>query len=110
MTPARRRYLRTTAPAASAAIAFDKLFRHPERSRPTGGVAEGPLLVAEATEQVPPLRLPSASLRAGAALGSGRDDGSFCQMRLPYPLGGEELRRRGGTKTKNPSSTSCNRR
>ena len=43
------------------------LFRHPERSRPTGGVVEGPPLVAEATEQVPPLRL--------AALGSGRDDG-----------------------------------
>ena len=31
--------------------------------------AEGPPLVAEATEQVPPLRL--------AALGSGRDDGGF---------------------------------
>src|SRR3981189_2967651 len=49
------------------------LFRHPERSRPTGGVVEGPLLVAEPTEKVPPLRL--------AALGSGRDDGSFLRGR-----------------------------
>ena len=50
------------------AIALKK-FCHPERSRPTGDVAEGPCLIVGATEQVPPLRL--------AALGSGRDDGNF---------------------------------
>src|SRR5258708_31970616 len=32
------------------AIAYGYLFRHPERSRPRGGVAQGPLLVAEETE------------------------------------------------------------
>src|SRR5262245_38675134 len=42
--------------------------RYPERSRPQGGVVEGPVLVDASTKQVPPLRL--------AALGSGRDDGS----------------------------------
>src|SRR4029453_11437044 len=49
------------------ATAFAGLNRHPERSRPKGGVVEGPALVAGRTEKVPPLRL--------AALGSGRDDG-----------------------------------
>src|SRR5215216_1854087 len=43
--------------------------RHPERSRPKGGVVEGPVFADASTKQVPPLRL--------ASLGSGRDDGSL---------------------------------
>ncbi len=42
-------------------------FRHPERSRPMGGVVGGPVHVDATTEQVPPLRT--------ASLTSGRDDG-----------------------------------
>src|SRR5262249_28451943 len=40
--------------------------RHPERSRPKGGVVEGPPFADASQEEVPPLRL--------AMLGSGRDD------------------------------------
>ena len=58
-------------------IAYGYLFRHPERSRPTGGVAEGPLHVAKATEQVPRLRLAEPVPSEVEGLGSGRDDGSF---------------------------------
>src|SRR5580700_6451260 len=57
---------------SSGLLAYDYLLRHPERSRPTGGVVEGPHLVAQATEWVPPLRL--------AALGFGRDDGVFSHV------------------------------
>src|SRR5580704_14910734 len=60
-------------PLSGRAIAYGYLFRHPERGRPKGGVVEGPFIIAEAIEKVPPLRL--------AALGSGRNDGSFCHMR-----------------------------
>src|SRR5688500_8662632 len=56
-----------------------RLFRHPERSRPKGGVVEGPRLVDASPKQVPPLRL--------AALGSGRDDGCV----QPYAVSHEKL-------------------
>ena len=57
---------RPSAPAGAGG-ALGSAYRHPELSRPAGGVAEGPPLATEAIEKVPPLRL--------AALGSGRDDG-----------------------------------
>src|SRR5216684_428264 len=72
-----------SSPSSGRAIAFDHLFRHPERSRPTGGVAEGPLLVGGASKQVPPLRL--------AALGSGRDDGSLIGILGPVEGGTSAL-------------------
>src|SRR5260370_27561924 len=67
----------------SRAIAFDYLFRHPERSRPKGGVAEGPLLVDEATEQVPPLRLATRPAPVGMTE-------VFCHMRQPWPSIGSD--------------------
>src|SRR6188508_1830233 len=36
---------------------LEVMARHPERSRPKGGIVEGPYLVHASTEQVPPLRL-----------------------------------------------------
>src|SRR6266851_479795 len=73
MAPVTYALCHRTVPPASRAIAYDHLFRHPERSRPTGGVAEGPLLVGGTTKTGPsaaprvacPERSRGARLRSG---------------------------------------------
>src|SRR5260370_35473754 len=80
-------------PRSGRAVAYDHLFRHPERSRPAGGVVEGPPLVAEATEQVPRLRLAEPAPSEVEGLGSGREDGVFGHMRKTCPKLEEGLKR-----------------
>ena len=58
------------APAAARgggwlAIAFDYLFRHPERSRPRGGVVEGPAFCRRSTRTGPSTAPRFARLRSG---------------------------------------------
>ena len=57
----------------------------PSEATPKGGAVEGPNLVCRRTKG-PSTSPPSTALRAGAALGSGRDDGSGLRQAQPAAI------------------------
>jgi len=90
---------RSAAQSRDFVLSMQQFRRHPERSRPKGGVVEGPVLVDASTWAGPFASPRCARLRSGwrvgrrrskntvaplrlAALGSGRDDGSGPRRRL----------------------------
>ena len=73
---------------AAAGLSHMDIFRHPERSRPTGGVVEGPVLVDAATRIGPSTTPRGACPSEVEGLGSGRDDGVFWSYAMALPAAG----------------------